>query len=344
MKKASLIVISILLAVALCACQTGGSSSADTVTEAATAEAETTEATATEAEAEFEDVLTVAVGIVPEETFVNKVAGDLVQVVTLVPPGNSPANYQPTATEMQALSDAEVYFTLQMPTEAANILPKVADFNEDIVMVDLREAVGEAYPLLNTSGEEIGADEAESVDPHVWLSPKRAIVMVQTIADELSVIDADNSDTYQANAASYIAELETLDSEIKEGLSGLENKSFLIYHPAYRYLSDDYGLNMVAIEIEGNAATAAEMQDVIDYALDNGIKTVFYQAEFDDSKAETVAEEIGGNVAIVAPLSPDYIQGLKDFTNALVTARKITCAKTSSVFKMYDFVMEKFAP
>lgn len=307
MKKVILIVFSMLLAAALCACQNVDGTSADA---------------STEATAESADVLTVAVGIVPEETFVEKVAGDLVRVVTLVPPGNSPANYQPTATEMQALSDAKVYFTLQMPTETANILPKVADFNEDIVIVDLREAAGEVYPLLNTDGGEIGTDETESVDPHVWLSPKRAMVMVQTIADELSAIDADNSDTYQANAASYIAELEALDGETKEELSGLENKSFLIYHPAYRYFSDDYGLNMIAIEIGGSEATAAEMQEVIDYALDNGIKTVFYQAEFDDNQAETVAEEIGGNVAIAAPLSADYIQGLKDFTNALVEAGK----------------------
>ena len=155
-------------------------------------------------------VITVAVGIVPEEAFVRAVAGDLVKTVTLIPPGNSPANYQPTAKEMEQLSDAAVYFTLQMPTEQANILPKVADFNADIPIVDLREAVLAQYPLLNTDGEEIQTTEGQSVDPHVWLSPKRAIVMVQTIADELSTLDSANSADYQANAAAYIAKLMTL--------------------------------------------------------------------------------------------------------------------------------------
>jgi len=271
---------------------------------------------------EDSDTLTVAVGIVPEEAFVQAVAGDLVSIVTLVPPGNSPANYQPTAMEMQALSDAKIYFTLQMPTEQANILPKVSDFNADIKIVDLREAVLAQYPLLNTDGEEIETTEGQSVDPHVWLSPKRAAVMVQTIADELSALDEANADTYQANAAVYLAKLSALDSEIQEKVAGLSNTSFLIYHAAYNYFAKDYGLTMIAIEIAGKQATAEELQGVIDLARESNITTVFYQAEFDDSQAETVADEIGGTVAQVAPLSINYIQGLEDFVSALAQSKE----------------------
>jgi zinc transport system substrate-binding protein len=262
--------------------------------------------------------VTIAVGIVPEATFVEAVAGDLADIVTLVPPGNSPANYQPTATEMQQLSDAAVYFTLQMPTEQANILPKVSDFNADLTIADLREAILKAYPLRNTSGEAITSTEDQTVDPHVWLSPKNAIVMVQTIADELSIIDPANEKAYQANAAAYVAKLEALDSDIQEKTAALSNKSFIIYHAAYGYFADDYGLEMIAIEIEGKQATAAEMQQVINIAKEQGITTVFYQAEFDGNQAATIAEEIGGTVAQVAPLSPDYIQSLEEFADALV--------------------------
>ncbi len=297
LKKFLQLTVSIVLMLGLFSCQANAGSS----------ETDTTDS---------ESALTVAVGIVPEASFVEAVAGDLAQVVTMVPPGCSPANYQPTAQEMQQLSDAQVYFTLQMPTEQANILPKVSDFNDDIEIVDLRAAVAEVYPLLNTDEEEITSDESDSVDPHLWLSPKRAIVMVQTIADTLSAIDEANSDAYQANAASYIAEIEALDTEIQQTLSTVDSRSFLIYHAAYGYYAHDYGLTMVAIQIEGKQATAEELQNVIDYALQNDIKTVFYQEEFDSSQAETVAEEIGGAVQTVAPLSSDYIQGLEDFTNA----------------------------
>lgn len=297
MKKIALLVVSVLLATGLFACRANN-------------------AQVEEGSADSETALSVAVGIVPEAAFVEAVAGDLASVVTLVPPGYSPANYQPTAQEMQALSDADIYFTLQMPTEQANILPKVSDFNDSIQIVDLREAVAAVYPLLNTDGDEILSDDRSSVDPHLWLSPKRAVVMVQAIADELSALDELNADTYQANAANYIAELEALDVEIQQTLSTVEAKTFLIYHGSYGYYAHDYALNMIAIQVEGKQATAEEMQSVIDYAKQNGIKTVFYQDEFDSTQAETVAEEIGGAVQSVAPLSPDYIQGLEDFTNA----------------------------
>lgn len=296
MKKILLVVVSAVMLLSLAACQ-----SADVTAEPS----ETTPA------------LTVAVGIVPEAAFVEAVAGDLVSVVTMVPPGSSPANYQPTAAEMQALSDASIYFTLQMPTEKANILPKVTEFNENIQIVDLRAAAAAVYPLLSGDGEELDASATDSVDPHLWLSPKRAMVMVQTIADQLSAVDAANKDTYQVNAADYIAQLTNLDTEIQAVVSNLTSKSFLIYHAAYGYFAHDYGLTMVALESEGKQATAEDLQTVIDYAKQNQITTVFYQEEFDDSQAATVAEEIGGVVQKVAPLSIDYIQGLKDFVSAL---------------------------
>ncbi len=283
---------------------------------------------------ESDAAVNVAVGIVPEATFVKAVAGELADVVTMIPSGYSPANYQPTAMEMQALSDAAVYFTLQMPTEQANILPKVLDFNPDIKIVDLREASAAVYPLLvldededhdeahdEDHDESSGDHEHTGVDPHLWLSPKRAIVMVQTIADELAEIDQANAETYQGNAAAYIAKLQVLDADIQEKTAALASKSFIIYHGAYGYFSDDYGLTMIAIEIQGKQATAEELQQVIDTARENNITTVFYQAEFDDHQAATVAEEIGGTVAQVAPLSPDYIQSLEDFVNALAQSK-----------------------
>jgi zinc transport system substrate-binding protein len=265
-----------------------------------------------------EEALTVAVGIVPEATFVEKVAGDLAEVVILIPPGNSPANYQPSTSEMQGLSDAQIYFSMQMPTEEANILPEVSSFNEDIEIIYLRDETAEVYPLLSAEDHEHEADsEEESVDPHIWLSPKRTMIIVQTIADELSDLDEENREIYQSNAQAYIEELEALDEEIKTIVSETDNKAFMIYHGSYGYFADDYGLEMITIEEGGKEATAAQIEEVIDYAKENDIKTIFYQVEFDDSQAETVAAEIGGSVEMCAPLSADYTEELLSFAEFL---------------------------
>ena len=272
--------------------------------------------------------LLVAVSIVPVEGFIEAVAGDLVDVVTIIPPGNSPANYQPTTKEMQALSDADIYFVIQVPTEESNILPKVYDFNDDIKLVNLRYTVSEIYPLRymgNHTHDDEGHHNQENnlaVDPHIWLSPKRVILIIETIADELSALDEENEEKYQKNAENYIKELKLLDKLIINITDSMEIKAFMIYHGSYGYFADDYGLDMISIEADGKSATAAGIEEVIIQAKENDISIIFYQAEFDDAQAQTVAEEIKGQVVKSAPLSKDYIQSLTDFANALAYNRE----------------------
>ena len=262
---------------------------------------------------------TVAVAIVPQAEFVRRVAGDKVDVVTLIPPGNSPANYQPTAMQMQQLSQAAVYFTLELPTENANILPKLQDMNKGISIVHVREEVEKTYAAVYSEHSH-GDHVHEGEDPHIWLSPRRAAVMVQNIANILSQLDANNSSNYQKNAQSYIDELTALDAEISKALENLEQRSFIIYHSAYAYFADDYGLDMHTIEVDGKQATAADLTRVIDFANEHGIDVVFYQQEFDSNQAKTLSEAIGGKVVEVAPLSEDYAGSLRSVVDALLSA------------------------
>lgn len=272
------------------------------------------------------NTMTIAVGIPPLSGFVQNIAGDNFDIVVLIPSGNSPANYQPTAMEMQQLSEAKLYFTLEMPTEAANILPKVDDFNKNLQVINLKDEVSTIYPLIEVAGhthdedkntEEVTSSEELSVDPHLWLSPKRAIEMVKIIERELSAIDPKNSEEYKKNAEAYISKIETLDSEIVNIVGNLDNKTFMIYHGSYTYFANDYGLKMISLESSGKQATAAEIQEVIEHAMEDDIKVVFYQDEFDDNQAKTVAEEIDGKVEKVSPLSVNYIESLQSFIQAL---------------------------
>lgn len=269
-----------------------------------------------------EEKITVAVSIVPQEAFVKAVSGDLINIVTMIPPGNSPANYQPTPKEMTNLSESKIYFSIGVPTEKANILDKADEFNKDIKIVALDKIVGEEYPD-RYFGEEDEHDHDEELerdvhedgrDPHIWLSPKRVIVMIEAIKDELIEIDRDNKDIYEKNAEIYISKLVEVDKEIEAKLKGIDQKSFIIYHPTFGYFADDYGLKMITIEKDGKETTAKNLQNVIDFAKNENIKYVFYQEEFDSKQAETVAKEINGETIKVSPLSINYIENLRIIT------------------------------
>lgn len=289
--------------------------------------------------------ITIAVSIIPQETFVKAVAGDLVDVVTMIPPGYSPHNYQPTPKQMMKLSDSSIYFGIGVPTEKANITPKLKDFNPNIELIHLDEIVAKEYSsrYLNNDKHKHAEDEHKEsttekdqdshsstedkeahdeenhdhtgVDPHIWLSPKRVKVMIETIKDKLVEIDPDNSSTYKNNADKYLKQLDEVDNNIKTSLSSLKNRSFIIYHPAFGYFADDYGLTMMTIEENGKEATAKKIQNIIDYAKKNNIRMVFYQEEFDDGQAKTIAKEINGSTFKVAPLAPDYINNLNKIAN-----------------------------
>lgn len=263
-------------------------------------------------ETQNDNKINIAVSIVPEETFVKKVAGDLVDVITLIPPGNSPANYQPSTKEMMELSDAKIYFSIGVEAEKANILPKVKDFNEDVKIIDLQQLIGD-NDLLNYFD-----DEKTSVDPHIWLSPQRVIIMVEKIAEELSLIDPDNKEVYLINSKDYIAELTKIDEEIKNNLSEFIGETFLIYHGAYGYFASDYNINMLAVEEQGKPSSVQEMQSIIDFAKENGYKYIFYQAEFSDTQAQTIAKEINGKAIKVDPLSANYIESLNNVVSEII--------------------------
>ncbi|NLW65397.1 MAG: zinc ABC transporter solute-binding protein [Clostridiales bacterium] len=247
----------------------------------------------------------VAVSIVPEQTFVEAVCGDLAETVVMVPPGYSPENYEPTPQEMAKFSKASIYFTIGVPAEDTSILPSVA---ESTKVVPLADACAEVYDELKIDGGR---------DPHIWLSPKRAVVMVRTIAVEMSALDPENASIYSANAEAYISEIDQADAEIDRLLSGLENRSFIVFHPAFGYFADDYGLKMYALEQDGKEATAAELAKMIDFAKENGIKVIFYQAEIDSSQSRAFAEELGGVTVQLDPLSAEYTENLKTMARTL---------------------------
>lgn len=250
----------------------------------------------------------IAVSVVPQKTYVEAVCGDLAQVITMIPPGNSPENYEPTPVEMEQFGKAALYFSIGVPAEKANILQNTGDTK----VIALADKVAAVYPDRKfESGER---------DPHIWLSPKRVKVMVESIANEMSKIDPLHTDTYEKNSQAFIQKLDELDGQIRSALSGVQSKKFIVYHPAFGYIADDYGLTMYALEEEGKEATPRNLQKMIDLAKKENIKVIFYQEEIDSSQSEAFAEEIGGKTVQLAPLSPNYIENLKKMAATMAEA------------------------
>ena len=254
--------------------------------------------------------LIVAVTIVPQATFVNAIAGDAVEIITMVPPGSSPETYEPTPQQMVEFSKAATYFAIGIAVEETKVLPSIGD----IPVVDLAEAVREEYP-------DRMFDENER-DEHIWLSPKRVKVMVQAMTEELVRLMPENKDAFQKNSQAYLDLLDELDQELVDIFAEMSPKIFIVYHPAFGYIAEDYNLEMVALEEEGKESTPQQLQSVVDLAKEQALKSVFYQQEVDSRQATSFAEEIKGSAVQLSPLSAEYIENMKTMALAIAEAKK----------------------
>ena len=252
--------------------------------------------------------LKVAVTIAPQKALVEAVAGDLAEVVTLVPKGASPETYEATARQIEEFSQANVYFTMGLPSESAKVIPDTGG----TLVVDLGAVVSDVYPDRTFDGVDR--------DPHIWLSPKRVVVMVKEISTILAELDPVNEDIYYENAHAYLHELEALDAEIMNLMNGRAQKKLIIYHPSLGYFAEDYGLEMFALEEEGKEADAAHLKDLVDFAKAEGIKTVFATDEAETRQIEAFAEEIGGKVVSLKALESEYIGSMKKLAQAIAGA------------------------
>jgi len=246
------------------------------------------------------DALRVTVSILPQKYFVERIGGERVIVNVMVEPGASPATYEPKPGQLAALSEADAYVSIGVPFENA-WLARISAANPEMFIVDSVAGI-ERMPM---------GESKENPDPHVWLSPKLVKAQAQNICDALAQLDPAREDAYLANLDSFIADIDALDADIRETLAGVENRKFMVFHPSWGYFARDYGLEMLPIEVGGQEPSAAELAEIVAEAQEENIKVIFAQPEFSARAAETIAGEIGGEVLLISPLAPDWLDNMR---------------------------------
>ena len=245
-----------------------------------------------------------AVTLLPQAEMVRAVGGDRVDVMVIVPPGMEPHTYEPSAGTLIALQKTGVWFKIGnglMPFED-KLSGKVVALNPGILIVDTSDGV----TLIHGSDP----DSPAGNDPHVWLSPANARIMVKNIAGGLIRIDPDNAAYYEGNAGKYIAKLDALDAKIKEEMNETPGRTIIVTHPAWSYFARDYAIEQVSIESEGKEPTARDIEAVVTLARQRNISVVYIEPQYSARSAEVIAAEINGSIVIIDPLAGDYLENL----------------------------------
>ncbi|MEA3547507.1 MAG: zinc ABC transporter substrate-binding protein [Thermodesulfobacteriota bacterium] len=254
--------------------------------------------------------LSVFVSIAPQAYFVERVGGSHVEVNILLPSDQNPATYAPSPRQMAHLSLASLFFRAGMPFENV-LLPKIKSNMPDLRVVETGRTIRHA----STGGNH--HDHGNELDPHTWMSPLLVIEHANVIRETLEQVDPYHRDEYKANYENFVRDLNLLHDEIKSALRPLAGKTFFVFHPAYGYFAETYGLKQKAVETGGKEPTARHLAGLIRRAQEEKIRVIFVQPQFSTKSAESIAQAINGTAVSLDPLAEDYINNMKQMARAV---------------------------
>lgn len=287
------------------------------------------------------DKIKAFVSILPIAYFVERVGGPNVEVSVLVGPGQDPHTFDPTPKVMAKLADSKVLFKMGFPFEET-LIKKIGSTFKNLQVVDLQQGI-KLRPMTEeeVKAEEAGhghgkrekhershedadehnhSHEAGDMDQHTWLNPQFAKVQARTIADTLIRLDPSNQAQYEKNLKDLQTDLDAVHEQLTKALAPVKGKSFFVFHPAYGYFGDAYGLKQIAVQLGGKEPTARQLARLMDLAKEDGVRVIFVQPQFSKKSAEALANAIGGAVVPLDDLAPDYLKNLQDIAAKLDSA------------------------
>ncbi len=245
---------------------------------------------------------TVAVSIKPLYLLARDLVPEGTEIFTVVPPGYSPHIFSPSPSAVRKLSSAKLIFVVGAGLE----------FWLDDIKGNLRGRI----VVLSEGMELLG--EGGRVNPHIWLSPVRALKMVDRMVDALKQEFPERASDIETKARTLRSRIEELDRKIRERTASFKNRKVVVYHPAWTYFLRDYGLEQVAV-IErkpGEAPTPRRLASIMKIIRKEGVKLIITEPGPQERFARLLAERAGVRWAVLDPLaaSPD----VKDYCDFIM--------------------------
>jgi zinc transport system substrate-binding protein len=254
------------------------------------------------------DRLDVVAGFYPLEWAASRIGGDRIEVSSLTAPGAEPHDLELTPQDVAGVSDADLLVYLGGFQSAVD---EAAESQAGDRAWDAAEAADlslTAEEHGHEEGEEEHAEEEhgeEAADPHFWLDPTRLADVGDALADRLAEVDPDGAETYEQNAAALREDLESLDAEMTDGLTGCGVDTLVTSHDAFGYLAARYGFEVVGVTglSPSTEPSADQLAEIADLVTERGVTTVYTETLVDPA----VADEAGVRTAVLDPL-----EGLTD--------------------------------
>src|SRR5690554_527106 len=249
----------------------------------------------------------VTVSILPQKTFIEKIAGNDFDIQVLVPHGASPETYELIPSQLKQIAQSSVWFRLGYIGFEVTWMERMGQISRGMELVNLSEGLDLIAGNVIQHGDHV---HLEGVDPHTWMSPRLVKQMSERTTRVLSELNPERKSVYENNFHAFSKEIDELDATLRAALKDYRGRSFFTFHPGLAYYARDYNLIQYALEADGKEPTAQHMAKMVELAKKENIGVIYIQSEFDQDHAKVFAEEIKGEVVELSPLDPEWKENL----------------------------------
>jgi ABC-type Zn uptake system ZnuABC Zn-binding protein ZnuA len=250
----------------------------------------------------------VTVSIFPIYDLVRRVAGPDADVTLLLQPGRSEHSFDPTPKDIETAAQSKLGVMVGLGLDPwMEKLMKEAAPNARILKV------GDRVPTLTIKEDPIGAEQHDddhdhdgkgAPDPHVWLDPQRAQLIVRAIAEELGRVDAPHALAYRERATELDKSLSVLDKETDERLKALKRRGFVTFHGSFGYFAERYKLDILAViePFPGSQPTGEYVSRVLAVIKEKKVPALFSEPQLDPRPAKILADEAKIPLGVLDPV------------------------------------------
>lgn len=255
------------------------------------------------------------VSVPPQKYLLERITGDKFTVNSLLEPGTNPETFEPTIDKIMALENSETYFMVGGIDFETTTGTRIKETFPNLPMIESSKGIEK---ITGTHGHH-GHDQ--TVDPHIWVSAKNALIMARNMYDEVVKLDPENKEFYTARFNTLADELRQTDARLDSLTKLAPNKAFAVMHPSLSYFARDYGLTQLSVEQDGKEATPAQIKERIDRARKLQPAIFLALQESGSKEASAVASEMGLPLIEVHLNDVDWLTQLNIIADALAAER-----------------------
>ena len=260
----------------------------------------------------------VFVSIPPQLWLTKQIAGDAVDIQTLLPAGANPHTFEPTAKQIKKLAEASLALTIGLEFERS-LVGRAQKLNFKLVAAPVDAGIEKLGAHAHHTHAPGGgcACCGTGGDPHIWLSPRRYAAMASNTTAALAQLLPKDTQTFEARRDAVMSEIRKIDAEIQRALEHAAVKTCVVYHPSWTYFAADYGFTLLTIEQDGKTPSAKHLATVIAKAKAENAKVVISEPQYNQRPAQTVAKQIGARVELLNSLQEDWPALLREASSVL---------------------------